>query len=261
MAVSLRNFLLACLSALSAQAAPPPDLVRALEQLRNQKTYSWEVINADPGPQTQQLKTRRGKVTMIQQNTSPHIRGQIDRNGDTLIEREWTDGVKLDTIITADGTTVTLTPEGWMTQNEILSSLGEERVKSRDNSPRLTWLRRADRPDLSRPDEDLLPMMNSAGEFMVAGDTYVAKGRVYPNAPPGTKPEDAGPGVDIELTINLSRGMIRDYEVKVESTRAVTRARVQVPISDQRIVILTYLPVRRIAIPEEARLKLNAAKG
>jgi hypothetical protein len=261
MPIPVRPLVLAWLSAVSAIAATPPDLARALAQLQQQQTYSWEVINADPGPQAQQLKTRRGRVTMVQQNTSPHLHGQIDRNGDTLIEREWADGVKLTTIILADGTTATQTPEGWMTTQEILAALGTEQVKSRGNSPRLTWLRRADRPEISRPDQELVPLINSAGEFTALAESYTAKGRVYPNAAPGTKPEDAGPGIDVELTLNLSRGLVRDYEVKVVSTRAITRARVQVPISDQRIVIITYLPVRKIVIPEEARLKLNAAKG
>jgi hypothetical protein len=57
----------------------------------------------------------------------------------------------------------------------------------------------------------------------------------------------------------LSSGLIRDYEVKVDSTRTVTRARVRVPISEQRIVIITYLPIRKIDIPEEAREKLKEA--
>src|SRR5688572_9083413 len=98
----------------TALAAAPPAVSRSLEYLRAQKSYSWEVINADPGPQAQQLKTRRGKATIVQQNLSPHVKGTIDRNGDTLIQREWSDGVRLDTIITADGAMVTNTPDGWM---------------------------------------------------------------------------------------------------------------------------------------------------
>jgi hypothetical protein len=40
----------------------------------------------------------------------------------------------------------------------------------------------------------------------------------------------------------------------------VTRARLRVPISDQRIVIIKYLPVTRIDIPREAREKLQSGR-
>jgi hypothetical protein len=261
MPAHVRLLFVASLLVTAAAAATPPELTRALEFLHNQKSFSWEVINADPGPQAQQLKTRRGSIMVTQQNTSPHIRGSIDRNGDTRIEREWSDGLKLDTIIMADGRTLTNTPDGWMTPQDILAALGQARVKLSENSPRVIWLRRADRPEINRPDAELAPLLKTAGEFTVQGESYVAQARVYPNQPPNTKPEDAGPGVDVALTINLSKGLIRDYEVKVETTRAVTRARVQIPISDQRIVIVTYLPIRKVEIPEEAQAKLATMKG
>src|SRR5205085_3775846 len=138
---------------------------------------------------------------------------------------------------------------------------GKARVKLSENSPRVTWLRRADRPEIIRPDAELAPLLMTAGDFTINDGAYVAKARIHPNLPPNTKPEDAGPGVDVALTINLSKGLIRDYEVKVETTRAITRARVQIPISEQRIVILTYLPVRKIEIPEEAQAKLATLTG
>ena len=58
----------------------------------------------------------------------------------------------------------------------------------------------------------------------------------------------------------MSGGIIRDYEVKIEGTRSVSGARIQLPVSDQRIVILTYLPVK-IDIPDEAREKLAASRA
>src|SRR5947207_15670543 len=96
----------------SHAAAPvPPAVVNALEYLRDQRSYSWEVINGDPGPVAQSVETRRGTVTTVQQNTSPHVTGSIDLNGDTLVRREWPDGLQLDTIVTADGKTITNTPK------------------------------------------------------------------------------------------------------------------------------------------------------
>ncbi len=79
-------FALAPVAALTA--APPAALATALEHLRDQKSYSWETINSDPGPVAQQFETKRGTITSVQQSTSPNIKGQLDRNGDILIRRE-----------------------------------------------------------------------------------------------------------------------------------------------------------------------------
>ena len=241
-------------TAASLNAAPPPALSRALEVLREQRSYSCEIINADPGPVRQQFETRRGKITLVQQNTSPHVRGRTDLAGNTLIEREWEDGLQLTTIVTASGAVVTNTPEGWMTSREILSALAEERLKAEQATPRHIWLRRADRPDLNRPDQELIPLLGSAGEFEVTDDTYLTRGRIRPGAAAGGNPEDA---VEVSVTINLANGLIRDYEVRIEATHTLTRARFQVPVSSQRIVILTYLPVAGIDLPAEAQAKLN----
>jgi hypothetical protein len=54
---------------------------------------------------------------------------------------------------------------------------------------------------------------------------------------------------------------VRDYEVKIEGTRRATRARIAVPITEQRIVIVTYVPVGRIDIPAEALAKLEIARA
>src|SRR5687767_5834051 len=99
MAVIARPLLLALALTTLASAAPPPALATALEYLRDQKSYSWEVINSDPGPVTQQLETRRGVISTVQRSAEPNMKGQIDRNGDMLIRREWPDGLRLDTII------------------------------------------------------------------------------------------------------------------------------------------------------------------
>ena len=56
--------------------------------------------------------------------------------------------------------------------------------------------------------------------------------------------------------MNVKNGIIRDYEVKIEAVRRVARSRVQVPISEQRIVILTYVPINRVDLPEAALAKL-----
>lgn len=252
-----RPLFLALAFATGAAAAPPPALVKALEFLRDQKSYSWEVINADPGPVEQKLQTRRGVITTVQQNLSPHVNGRIDLGGNMLIRREWSDGLKLDTIITADGGMVTNTPDGWMTNQEVLTAQAEERISGTQPTPRSLWLRRADRPDVRRPDQELVPFLNSTGEFVVSGDSYVAQRRIRPDGSPKSSSEDAAAPVDVAVTMNLRSGLIRDYEIKVEGTRAVTRARVQLAVSDQRIVIITYLPVSKIAIPDEARAKLS----
>ena len=245
---------------LAATAAPPSALATALEQLREQKSYSWEVINADPGPVAQQFETRRGTVTSVQQNTAPNLKGQVDRQGDMLIRREWADGLRLDTIIAANGAMVTNTPEGWLTDREILSAQAEERLRSQAPTPRAVWLRRADRPVIRRPDQELIPFLKSTGKFEVSGDSYTTflSNRAGNPAEPNDAETDRA--INVTLTINLRNGVIRDYEVKLEGTQRSARMRLAIPVSEQRIVILSYLPVSRIDVPPEAREKLNAAR-
>ena len=254
--------LLAVALALSAcaHAGPPAALSSALEILRDQKSYSWEVINADPGPVAQQFETRRGTVTSVQQSTAPNMKGQIDRQGDMLIRREWADGLRLDTIITADGAMVTKTPEGWLTDREILTAQAEERLRAQKPSERYLWLSRADRPNIRRPDQELVPFLKSAGEFESTGDGYIARIRSRAGDPAKPNEDDAEPATNVTVTMNLRAGMIRDYEVKIDATRRATRARIAIPVTEQRIVIVTYVPVSRIDIPAEAREKLQAAR-
>lgn len=243
-----------------ALAAPPPGLHNALERLRDQKSYSWEVINADPGPVAQQFETRRGTVTTVQQNISPHITGRIDRNGDMLIEREWSDGVRLETVITTDGTMITNTPEGWMTEREVLSAIAEERVRG-GMSPRHRWLRRADRPEIRRPDQELVPFLKSEASFEASGNSYVVRGRIRTDGSMASEEDDGQTNAYVVVTMNVQGGVVRDYEVKVDSTRRMARARIQIPVSDQRIVIITYLPTTKLALSDDALQKLKAAKA
>jgi len=256
MGFNIRLFICLQAAATTASAAPPPALASALEFLRDQKSYSWETINADPGPVKRELETRRGTITTVQQNMAPNVKGAVDRSGNTLLERQWSDGLQLDTIVMANGDMVTKTPEGWMTNQEILTALAEERISGNTLTPRQTWLRRADRPDVRRPDEELVPFLNSGGRFEAAGDSYVAKGRVRADGAPSSGVDDGAPTLEVEVTMHVRNGIIRDYEISLEGTRPVTRARIQVPISEKRIVILTYLPINRINIPEDAREKL-----
>jgi hypothetical protein len=244
-----------------AQAAPPAALVSALEYLRDQKSYSWEAINSDPGPVAQRLETRRGTLTTVQRSMSPNLKGQIDRNGDMLIRREWPDGVQLDTIIAADGTTVTRTPDGWMTDREILTAQAEERLRGQTPTARQVWLRRADRPDIRRPDQELVPFLKSSLPFQATADGFITQLRSRNGDPARPNEADSEPATDVTVTMNLRGGMIRDYEVKLEGTQRATRARIAVPVSEQRGVIITYVPVSRIDIPPEAREKLALARN
>lgn len=256
MIVTLRRALLAFAFASAAQAAPPTELARALENLRDQRSYSWEAINTDPGPVAQQVQTRRGAVTAVVQNLSPNIKGQIDRQGDILISREWSDGLVLKTAIATDGSMVTLTPEGWMTDREILTAQADERLRGGTPTPRLQWLRRADRPAVLRPDRELSPLLAAGVTFEFNGESFIARSRPDEAAQPG----EAG-AETLVFTLNLRHGVIRDYEVARDTTQRVTRARVNLAVSDRRTVILTYMPVNRIDIPDEARAKLKASKA
>src|SRR5207244_1019195 len=103
----------------ASRAAQPPELAEALKRLGIQSSYSWEIINGDPGPVAQRSQTRRGAVTVVHQNLAPHIRGRLSTSGEAFIEREWPDGLRLDVLVAADGSMVTNTPDGWMTSQEI----------------------------------------------------------------------------------------------------------------------------------------------
>ena len=239
------------------RAEVPPELAAAVQQLRDQRSYAWEIINADPGPVAQRTETRRGPITTVLQNSAPHIKASLASNGDMLFKRDWPDGVQLDTLVTADGQTVTGTPEGWMTNQEVLTAMAEERIASTAPSPRYQWLRRADRPDIRRPDEELPAAVKAASEFEISGDTYVAHIHIGDDA----RERSSLSALEVTLTVHLRGGVVRDYQLTVQGSRTIARAGVALPLSDDRFVILTYLPVRRLDVPEEAWAKVKPAKA
>jgi hypothetical protein len=243
-------------------AAPPAALAAALESLRDQKSYSWQIINGDPGPVAQNFETRRGTVTTVMQNISPTIKGSIDLNGDTLIQREWTDGLKLETFITASGAVLTNTPEGWLTNQEILTAQAEERLRGGAPTPRAIWLRRADRPDVRRPDEELAPLLKAPVEFeTVDSSTFIVRRDVKPATSAKNDDDDVAAEFSVTITLRLRNGAVRDYEVEVVGSRRDLRSRVKVPVNDHRIVILTHVPMARVNVPAEARERLKTAKS
>lgn len=239
------------------RAEIPKPLVVALQALSEQRSYSWEVIDADPGPVAENLQTRRGTVTAVRQSTAPHVKASLASNGDLLLKRDWPDGLQLDTLVTADGQMVTLTPEGWMTSQEILTAISEERIKNNGQSARFQWLRRADRPDTRRPDEELISAVKAATEFEVNGDTYVT--RIVPSE--AVRERSGFNSFQVTLTVNVRNGVVRDYQLTLQGTRPVARAGVNLPLSDDHFVILTYLPVRKLDVPDEAWAKLKGSRG
>jgi hypothetical protein len=253
-AVALAVMIGLCAIGVAGRAEIPPALASAVQELRAQRSYSWEVINADPGPVAQSTDTRRGRVTTVQQNLAPHIKGSLSSAGDMLLKRDWPDGLQLDTVVSANGQMVTLTPEGWLTNREILSLIAEERINASEPSARLAWLRRADRPDTRRPDEELSAAVHAAETFEVSGDTYIARIRVSEN----TRERNGLSALTVTLTVNLRSGVVRDYQLTVQGSRSVARVGIEIPLSDDRFVILSYLPVSKLDVPDEAWAKLKA---
>ena len=115
-----------------AIAAQPAELAAALQSLRDQRSYSWEVINGDPGPVAQEQQTRRGKVTTVRQNSSPHVKGTLAQSGESLFRLDWPDGLQMDAFVSVAGTNVIKTPEGWMTGPEVLAALADDGEISRE---------------------------------------------------------------------------------------------------------------------------------
>jgi hypothetical protein len=258
--VRLRPALLLALAAtVRALAAPPTPLALALEQLRDQKSYSWEVINLDPGPVAQDVQTRRGTVTTVTVSAAPGVKGSIDLNGDMLLVREWPDGLRLETYVTAKGAMLTKTPEGWLTNQEILTAQADERMKADTATERAIWLRRADRPDVRRPDEELLPLLKSSMKFEeIAADTFAARGLIRTGSSASNDEEDAAPAYEITVTLYLHGGVIRNYDVAIEGTRRVARSRIAV--SDHRSVVLTYVPIAHVNVPADVRDRMRSSK-
>ncbi len=240
----------------SLQAQVPAALAAAVQHLREQRSYSWEIINADPGPVAQTVETRRGAKLAVQQNFAPHVKGALAANGDMLLKRDWADGMLLETFVTADGQTITRTPEGWLTNQEVLTAIADERINTGAPSLRYLWLRKADRPDLVRPDEELPSIVRAATECEVSGDAYTL--RIHFDA---SARERTGLGsLDVTAIVNVRSGVIRDYQLTVQGSRTLARAGLQLPLSDDRFVILTYLPVRKLDVPDEALAKLRPPK-
>lgn len=104
-----------------------------------------------------------------------------------------------------------------------------------------------------------MPFLRSNAQFEFNGASYTVHLRSRSGDPARPNEDDAEPATQVTVTMNLRGGMIRDYEVKLEGASRDNRARITVPVSEQRIVVITYVPVTRIDIPSEAREKLAAA--
>ena len=247
------------LTALPVRGALPPELAAAMQNLRDQRSYSWEVINGDPGPVAQSVETARGIIKTVQQNTSPHIRGRISATGEMLLEIEWPDGLAMQTFVAADGARVTNTPDGWLSRQEVLEEIAAERMRAGGSSVRMQWLQLADALDIRRPDQELAPFSDNRREFESTGEMFVCRVQIQPGktAANDEQTETIGEAV---ISIHVSSGVVRDYEIKSEVARYVSRSRIPVVINGDRIVILTYLSVGRINVPDEARAKLTPVR-
>ena len=148
-----------------------------------------------------------------------------------------------------------------MTGPEVLAALAEERARIVEPSERYLWLRRADRPLLIRPDQDLAPFIKGAGVTEVSGESYIARARVRPDGWVIAADDEQQPSYAVTFTLNVRRGTLRDYEVRIEGAQTFARSGVQLPVNDTRIVILTYVPVSKVDVPDDVRAKAGARKS
>jgi len=243
-----------------ALAGPPPELAAALQYLREQHSYSWEVINGDPGPVEQDIETARGPIKTVIHNASPHLKGRLSASGEMLIERDWPDGLTLQTLVAADGAQVTNTPAGWLSQREILEAIAAERLRPDGPSASGPWLPLAEAVNTRRPAEELEPFLDPRAEFEKSGETYICTIPIMAEGPAAVRDESQAIGRVI-VSLHVVGGVLRDYELKREIARYVTRAKIPIVANSDQIVILSYLPVGRIDVPEEARAKLKPGRG
>lgn len=236
------------------RAALPPELAAAMQYLREQHSYAWEVINGDPGPVAQSIETARGTIKTVQHNTAPHLKGRLSASGEMLIERDWPDGLTIQTLVAADGAMATNTPDGWLSQQELLEAIAAERLRAGGPSERAQWLPRAEAVDTRRPLDELGAFVDEHKNFEASGDTFIGVFGIQTGNPTAAG-EDSQVG-QATVTIHLAGGVLRDYEVKSELARYVTRAKIPIVTTSDRIVVLSYLPVGRIDVPDEARAKL-----
>lgn len=237
-------------------AALPGDLAKAVQFLRDQRSYSWESINGDPGPVKQTIETARGTVTTVQQNLAPHIRGRRAANGEMWFERDWPDGLAMQTFVAADGSNATKTPEGWLSRTEILEAIAQERLQPAATSKRMEWLPRAEAIETLHPIEELAPFLDPTQVFDEVDGAFSCKLEIQRGSPGSPEAQSVG---NATISIHVTGGIIRDYELKTEISRRVTRSRISIVSYSDCIVILSYLPVGRIDVPEEARAKLKAS--
>lgn len=240
----------------SLRAALPAELAKAVQFLRDQRSYSWESINADPGPVRQTIDTARGPVTTVQQNLAPHIRGRRAANGEMWFERDWPDGLAMQTFVAADGATVTKTPEGWLSRTEILEAIAQERLLPAGTSKRLEWLPRAEAIETLHPVDELAPFLDPTQVFDEIDGAFTCKLEIQRGSPGSPEAQSVG---NATISIHLAGGLLRDYEIKTEISRRVTRSRISIVSYSDCIVILSYLPVGRLDVPAEARAKLKAS--
>ena len=70
-------------------------------------------------------------------------------------------------------------------------------------------------------------------------------------------------GLSLAVTLNVTAraSAVRDDQPTLQGSRSLARAGVEVPLSDDRFVIFTYLPVRKLDVPDEAWAKVRPTKS
>lgn len=204
------------------QADPLDEVAAAYRRLREERSYSWETMEGNPGGINAPgvFKTpyglARGSVTV--ERIVPHVQGMKRSDDSTIIVAETPRDSGATAVIPPGGGGVVSTPTGWMTREE-LQPLVQAAVKKGSSSRNALQIASAALAT-KRPEVELAVLINDVHGFHRIGDDMVGElspriaDWVFGPAPSHLLVKD----VTGSISLQLRDGLIRSYTVRTEAT-------------------------------------------